>query len=53
MKVGDLVFSNGQIAIIVDKFNFAYPRGDKGHVRLYYFRSGNFGNSHLWGVVPI
>jgi hypothetical protein len=55
MKVSDLVFANGAIAIIVEVNNTS-PIGDLEHedyVRLYYFGSGRFSNSYKWGIVPI
>ena len=54
MKVGDLVFSNGKIAIIVGEYGHANPVvEEKQFFRLYYFESVRFGNSHKWSVVPI
>ena len=56
MKVGDLVFSNGLIAIIVGLYDWKHTgqglRG-KRFLRLYYFGHGCFGNSHIWSVVPV
>ena len=55
MKVGDLVFSNGKIAIIVGEYDHPHGPvvGEKQFFRLYYFESVRFGNSHKWSVVPI
>ena len=54
MKVGDLVFSNGKIAIIVGEYGHTNPVvKEKQFFRLYSFESVRFGNSHKWSVVPI
>lgn len=45
MKVGDLVFSFGEVAIIVD--------ASTDLLRLYYFRSGHFSRCNKLTVVPI
>lgn len=52
MKVGDLVFSNGAIAIIVGEYGKNRTRVGK-FFRLYYFRYGCFGNSPKYSVVPV
>ena len=56
MKVGDLVFSHGSIAIIVDVYDWKHTgqglRG-KRFLRLYYFRYDYFGNSTKCSVVPV
>ena len=55
MKVGDLVFSNGAIAIIVEVNNTS-PIGDLVHedyVRLYYFGSRRFRSTYKWSIVPV
>jgi hypothetical protein len=53
MKVGDLVFANGAIAIIVEDCCTSRDLGSPNYVRLYYFGSGRFSNSYKWGIVPI
>ncbi len=55
MKVGDLVFANGAVAIIVEDY-YTSPIGifeHKDYVRLYYFGSGRFSNTYKWSTVPI
>jgi hypothetical protein len=51
MKVGDLVFSNGAIAIIVEDNNYLF--GEAASVRLYYFGSRRFRSTYKWSIVPI
>jgi len=54
VKVGDLVFSNGSIAIIVGVYDWKHTlEREKRFLRLYYFGHGCFGNSHIHGVVPV
>ena len=57
MKVGDLVFSNGMIAIIVDVYDWKHIGESLGRekrfLKLYYFGDGCFGNTHIWSVVPV
>ena len=52
MKVGDLVFSHGAIAIIVGEYGKNRPLMGQ-FFRLYYFRYDYFGNSPKWSVVPV
>lgn len=51
MKVGDLVFANGAIAIIVGDED--YPFDKAASVRLYYFGSRRFRSTYKWSIVPI
>ena len=53
MKVGDLVFANGAIAIIVEDCYTSRDLEHEDYVRLYYFGSGQFADDYKWGVVPI
>ena len=53
MKVGDLVFSNGAIAIIVEDNDTSRDPWPEDYVRLYYFGSRRFSSSYKWSVVPI
>jgi len=53
MKVGDLVFSNGAIAIIVEDNNTSRDLEHEDYIRLYYFGSRRFSSSYKWSVVPI
>jgi len=55
MKVGDLVFSHGKIAIIVGECGRPNHVGvvkEKQFFRIYYFELGRFSNSHKWSLVP-
>jgi len=57
VKVGDLVFANGAVAIIVaiiveDYYTSRNPEHED-YVRLYYFGSGRFSNTYKWSTVPI
>ena len=55
MKVGDLVFSNGTIAIIVEVNNTSSVTNivHEDYVRLYYFGSRRFRSTYKWSIVPI
>ena len=53
MKVGDLVFANGAIAIIVGDCYTSRHWEHEDYVRLYYFGSGRFSDSYKWSIVPI
>ena len=51
MKVGDLVFANGAVAIIVEDNDYLF--GEAASVRLYYFGSRRFADNYKWSIVPI
>jgi len=53
MKVGDLVFSNGAIAIIIEDCYTSRELEHEDFVRLYYFGSRRFSNSYKWSIVPV
>ena len=53
MKVGDLVFSNGAIAIVVEDCHTSREMEHEDYVRLYYFSSRRFSTSYKWSVVLI
>ena len=55
MKVGDLVFANGAIAIIVgDCYTSSVTNiVHEDYVRLYYFGSRRFRSTYKWSIVPI
>ncbi len=53
MKVGDLVFANGAIAIIVGDCYTSRDLGSPNYVRLYYFGSRRFADNYKWSIVPI
>jgi hypothetical protein len=53
MKVGDLVFANGQIAIIVEDCYTGREMEHEDYIRLYYFGSRRFADDYKWSIVPI
>ena len=53
MKVGDLVFSNGAIAIVVEDCHTSRDLVHEDYVKLYYFGSRRFSQSIKWSIVPV